>query len=134
VFGVTSNDILQHLKQKSFSSDINVKNYQMAEFVVQQSSYYPLFPGYATTDYETSGESQLCPKLLESLIFPEPPHVLLFGSLSTPFVQDISGVVCVNTGRCFKTNSDGTYALLDIHSSSTPEPINGRTRVDVYCL
>jgi len=131
-FGITTTDILTHLAgtelvKRSDQSQTQDPSSHLVQYLIDQQSYYPLFP--------PDSKSQLDTTHYEALAMPYTPDVLLFSSLKPHFVNEISGVLCVNTGPLTR-NSGGTYAYITVHPETTDASkpksnIAQRTRVDI---
>ena len=105
--GITSNDIIFHLSNEETSRGVagNRIN-RLASYVIDQRSFYPLFPPRAGTQLELSK--------LGKLALPVTPDLMLFPSNVAPFAREVDGVLCVNPGKLTKAQQGGTYSKITI--------------------
>jgi len=110
---------------------------RLASHVLQQRSFYPLFP--------PAEGCQLSMANVKYLGLEQTPDVLLLPSLVGPFAKRIGDVLCVNPGQLTDRCWPGTFARLTVHPSrkvtagltlspSAPEVAHRvceRTRVDI---
>jgi DNA polymerase alpha subunit B len=113
VFGCTSTDVLFQLNSDETNrvpgSGIRAEKLpRMAQHLLEQRSYYPLFP--ATNPVETPLElSQLW-----HVGMPVSPDVLLLPSRLKTFIKPVSDTLVINPGTLCRASSGGTYAKLSI--------------------
>jgi DNA polymerase alpha subunit B len=91
------------------SSNVGNRLARLAAHMVQQQSFYPLFPP------PPEGQAQLDFRHAEHWRMPLTPDVLLLPSRLAPFAKDVMGSLCLNPGALTKATTGGTYALLTIH-------------------
>ena len=111
VFGITSADVLFHISadETNANLEIGTRMNRIAQHLVQQRSYYPLFPASATTNLNL--------KHMNQWQMPCTPDVLILPSKLSPFccpVLDNSSLV-INPGHLARANMGGTYAIMDIY-------------------
>eukprot|EP01128_Nolandella_sp_AFSM9_P005627 TRINITY_DN2756_c0_g1_i2.p1 TRINITY_DN2756_c0_g1~~TRINITY_DN2756_c0_g1_i2.p1 ORF type:complete len:373 (-),score=44.92 TRINITY_DN2756_c0_g1_i2:18-1112(-) len=135
--GLGSNDILWHLSTlalsrpaKNTSGPLPPKPVRLASHVLQQRSFYPLYPGFVSKT--KSGESQLSYKHMDFASLPHSPHLLLLASTHLAFTKELNGTLVVNSSRLIRGDSSGSYSVLHIHAGT--ENLASRTRVDTLKL
>ena len=112
VFGVTSSDPIFSLTTSDCSAGIN-RMQRMAQHLVQQQSYYPVFP--------PPKRSNLDLRHLDKVAMPVTPDVLLVPSKLAPFVKDVLGSVVVNPQQLSRGSTGGTFANITIHPAKREE-------------
>jgi len=123
--GVTSVDIIKHLagEETSNKSKLNSttdRKQKLCQHLINQRSFYPLFPPDTTANIDTSKYHQLK--------FPYTPDILIVPSDLPHFIKNVDGVLCINPGRANK----GTFARFTINNDpQLPKKIVERTRVDI---
>jgi DNA polymerase alpha subunit B len=82
---------------------------RISQHMLQQRSYYPLFPPALGTNLDLSKMSKWS--------MPCQPDVLIVPSKLTNFARKVLGetTVVVNPGQLSKNTTGGTYAVMDIH-------------------
>jgi DNA polymerase alpha subunit B len=136
VIGVTSTDVLFHINCDSTSANLpgSGRLARMAQHLIQQRSYYPLFPAAKGACLDLSQQ--------ECWEMPVQPDILIVPSKLNPFVKDVMDSVVVNPGALTKNTTGGTFAVLDVHPWKSGEGLgeedeeaeNGvkdRVRVDI---
>ena len=114
VFGVTSTDILFHMSTEEIHHNLppNTRLRRIGQHVLQQRSYYPLFPppAHSATNIDL--------KHIDHWKLPSRPDVLILPSklkaMATTDLLDGSTVI-VNPGCLTRATSGGTYAVMEIH-------------------
>ena len=112
VFGITSTDVLFHMNIEETNSNLEVgtRMKRIAQHVVQQRSYYPLFPPPATFP------TNLDLKHMDKWQLPCKPDVLIVPSKLASFATPVlDNTVVVNPGHLTKGTTGGTYAVMEIH-------------------
>lgn len=112
VFGVTSTDIICQISSEETNSHLEpgTRLRRIAQHVVQQRSFYPLFPP------PVSAPTNLDLKHMHGWKMPCRPDVLVIPSKLTPFASTVlDSTVVLNPGHLTKGTTGGTYALMDIH-------------------
>lgn len=111
VFGVTSTDVLFHISAEETNSSLEPGSRlrRIAQHMVQQRSYYPLFPPPSTfptnLDLKYMGKWQM----------PCTPDVLIVPSRLTCFATAIlESTVFVNPGHLTRGTTGGTYGTMEI--------------------
>jgi DNA polymerase alpha subunit B len=111
VFGITSADILFHISadETNANLEIGTRMSRIAQHLLQQRSYYPLFPASLTTNLNL--------KYMDKWQMPCSPDVLLLPSKLSPFCCPIldNGTLVLNPGHLTRANMGGTYAVMDIY-------------------
>mmetsp|Transcript_21166 Transcript_21166/g.42206 ORF Transcript_21166/g.42206 Transcript_21166/m.42206 type:complete len:637 (-) Transcript_21166:13-1923(-) len=105
VFGVTSVDPIFSLTTQDCSAGIN-RMQRMAQHLVQQQSYYPVFPA--------PNKANLDLRHLSKTTMPVTPDVLLVPSKLAPFVKDVLGSVVINPQQLSRGSTGGTFATIDV--------------------
>lgn len=135
--GITTNDILCHLSGDEVSFNTGNRLARLAAHLLQQQSFYPLFPPPA------DGQAQLDLRHSEHWRMPVTPDLLLLPSKLTPFAKDVGGALCINPGTLTKGGGGGTYAMLNIHplpfdrlekmapGTEVPHEVARRTSVEI---
>jgi DNA polymerase alpha subunit B len=166
-FGAVAEDILLHLSQNSISRSaaandvvdeqveskrlervpiVQDRVLRIATHLVQQHSFYPLFPAPHAVNVDHTLEARLQ--------FPVTPDVLIVPSKLKRFAATLGEgdchpddeVVCVNPATLAKGMSGGTYATISVHARKDLAELSGsgnknpmvtrhcvaaRTRVDI---
>lgn len=109
VIGVTSTDVLFHINCDSTSANLppSGRLSRIAQHLIQQRSYYPLFPAAKGACLNLSQQ--------ECWEMPVQPDILITPSKLNPFVKEIMDSVVVNPGALTKNTTGGTFAVLDVH-------------------
>ena len=140
VIGVTATDALFDMSADETNANLEVGSRlaRIAQHMLQQRSYYPLFPGSSKTNLDL--------KRMDQWKMPCAPDLLILPSKLTPFARSVldNNTVVVNPGHLTRNTSGGTYAAMDIHpiSRDTLENAGGddvklkhsvqdRTRVEI---
>ncbi|CAK4705161.1 unnamed protein product [Aphanomyces euteiches] len=131
VFGAISSDILLELGGAEFnrSQQANQQRlYRLAEQLLRQNSFFPLFP--------SNGDTPLDLKYLEQYQLSVRPDVLLLPSVLNRFSGAVQETLCVNPGQLSKGQAGGTYAELTIlpkghHESPELHQVAQRTLVEI---
>jgi len=116
VVGVTSTDVIMHMSMDETNANLEPRGRlrRLAQHLVQQRSYYPLFPPPAPS-------SGICPpnldlKRMAEWEMPCQPDLLIFPSKLAAFVKPVLGAtVALNPGLLSKGTMGGTYAAIDVH-------------------
>lgn len=113
VFGVTSTDVLFHLSIEETNANLvpGSRLRHIAQHLVQQQSYYPLFPPSKSVNLDL--------KQSEGWRMPCRPDVLVIPSKLTPFCSTVlESTMAVNPGHLTKGTTGGTYAIMEIQPMS----------------
>jgi DNA polymerase alpha subunit B len=140
VIGVTSTDSALHLSTSETSANLEVGSRlnRICQHLVQQQSYYPLFPAMLH-------KANLDLKRMQGWSMPCQPDLLLLPSNLTPFAHRVlDHTLAVNPGRLTQGRTGGTYALAEIYplsreeleqkgdqNATIPHDIPGRARIEV---
>ena len=137
--GISTNDILMHLSREEVSrrgpNDIAVDRMaRLAEHVLQQRHYYPLFPPAIGAQIDYCSSAPLC--------LPITPDLLILPSDLKCFAkQALTSTVCINPGRLTRKRAGGTYAKVvvyplprsaDADTQDRTHDVAERTRVEIY--
>lgn len=112
VIGVTSTDSLFHISAEETNANLEPGSRlrRIAQHLLQQRSYYPLFPPPA------SMPTNLDLKEMHKWQMPCQPDLLIVPSKLTSFASVVlDSTVVINPGHLSKGTTGGTYALMDIH-------------------
>lgn len=112
VFGVSSTDSLFHISVEEVNSNLEPGSRlrRIAQHMLQQRSYYPLYPPPASVSMN------LDLKQMDSFKMSCRPDVLIVPSRLSPFATSVlESSVVLNPGHLTKGSSGGTYAVMDIH-------------------
>jgi len=112
VFGVTSTDVICQISSEETNSNLEpgTRLRRIAQHVVQQRSFYPLFPP------PVSSPTNLDLKQMDGWKMPCRPDILIVPSKLTPFATAVlDSTVVLNPGHLTKGTTGGTYAIMDIH-------------------
>ncbi|CAN0438366.1 unnamed protein product, partial [Laminaria digitata] len=109
--GVSSTDALFDLSGEEVSAGNQGGNRmgRLAGHLLQQQSFYPLFPPPA------GSAAQLDMRHAHRWGMPATPDVLLVPSRLAQFAREVQGCLCVNPGQLAKGTGGGTYAELAVH-------------------
>jgi DNA polymerase alpha subunit B len=114
VLGVTSTDVLFHLNADETSGNLEPGSRlgRIAQHLLQQQSYYPLFPPPASL----AMAANLDLKHMDQWSMPVRPDLLIVPSKLTCFARTVlDGTVVVNPGHLSRGTTGGTYALMEVH-------------------
>lgn len=119
--GVTSTDVLFHISSDECNANLapGTRLSRIAQHLIQQRSYYPLFPapkGMASLDLARSTQWEM----------PVQPDILITPSKLASFARKVSdSTIVVNPGELTKNTTGGTYAEIDIHPMKRETLENG---------
>ena len=108
--GVTSSDILFHISSDETNANLppGSRLARIAQHLIQQRSYYPLFPAAKGACLDLSRAKQW--------EMPCQPDILITPSkLATFAKQVLNNTIVVNPGELAKNTTGGTYAVIDVH-------------------
>lgn len=111
VIGVTATDVLCHLSAEESNGNLeaNSRMGHIAEHLLQQRSYYPLFPGSCEANLDLKHMNQwTIPCGLDVLILPSK-----LGAFCRPVLQNKT--IVINSGQLTKSTTGGTYAELTLY-------------------
>ncbi len=120
--GFTSTDSFLHLSTESVNQSLppGTRLARLSQHVLQQQSYYPVYP----PPMGGGRELNLDVTQMDKYRIPIKPDVLILPSRLTPMAMNLnknsnneseSGTVVVNPGLLVKGTSGGTFAIMDIH-------------------
>jgi DNA polymerase alpha subunit B len=115
-FGVSSADILFHLireevSRQSKEQEAGERMRRLCEHLINQRSYYPLFPPNAEINCDFTS--------INNLVMNVTPHLMILPSDLKCFVRNASNCICLNPERLSK----GVFARIKI--DKTPEEFSG---------
>ncbi|ODV94000.1 hypothetical protein PACTADRAFT_45774 [Pachysolen tannophilus NRRL Y-2460] len=151
LIGISNNDIFKDLKDVTRGdSDKQNRFDRIANHIIEQRRYYPLFPGsmktkkvnsiqnninkneYSTKEEELiehiSGADLDIPYLGLSEFSDVIPDILIIPSELRFFARVVKNVVVINPSNFMRQNSPGTYVVLSISPPDLGE--NGLTKID----
>jgi DNA polymerase alpha subunit B len=114
VIGLTATDSLFHISADETNGNLEPGSRlgRIAQHLIQQQSYYPLFPAPASPSMSVN----LDLKHMEQWNMPCQPDLLVVPSKLTCFARTVlDKTVVVNPGQLTKGTTGGTYALMEIH-------------------
>ena len=114
VVGVTSTDILFHLNADETNGNLEPGSRlgRIAQHLLQQQSYYPLFPPPASL----SMAANLDLKHMKQWSMPCRPDLLLVPSKLTCFARAVlDSTVVINPGHLARETTGGSYAVMHVH-------------------
>ena len=105
--GLVNTDIIKDLCSSMYPKNMEPPKIDLSlKALLEQRSFYPLFPGNSDVPIEY--------EQIEKLFITEQPDLLITSSDLIQFVKTIEGVVCINPGAIFKNDQAGTYCTLTI--------------------
>ena len=110
VVGVTATDVLFHICADETNNCLEPGSRlgRISQHMMQQQSYYPLFPPGPMTNLDLKRRDQWK--------MPRQPDILVVPSKLTAFARSILGsTVVVNPGHVSRDTTGGTYAVMDVH-------------------
>jgi DNA polymerase alpha subunit B len=110
VFGVTSTDVIFHMNAEETSANLPAGSRvrRIAQHMVQQQSYYPLFPPSKAVNLDL--------KQQDGWRMPVKADVLIAPTRLQPFCAPIAGsTMVVNPGYLTKRSTGGTYAVMELY-------------------
>ena len=119
--GVTSTDVLFHISSDECNANLapGTRLSRIAQHLIQQRSYYPLFPapkGLNSLDLSKSTEWEM----------PVQPDILITPSKLASFARKVmDSTIVVNPGELTKNTTGGTYAVIDVHPMKRETLENG---------
>lgn len=117
--GLVNTDIVKDLCTSMYPKNMEPPKIDLSlKALLEQRSFYPLYPGNLETPIEY--------EQIEKLYITEMPDLLITSSDLIQFVKTIEGVVCINPGAIIKNDTAGTFCNLTI------EPFDYRSYVR-YC-
>jgi DNA polymerase alpha subunit B len=135
VVGLTSTDVLLQVSTNETNARLPAGSRltRIAQHLVQQQSYYPLFPAQVNLDWQQRQHWRM----------PCRPDLLILPSKLSPMAKTIDSTVVINPGPLTRDTTGGTYAVLEVHPMdrttleetdaqvSLPHQAAQRTRVQV---
>jgi DNA polymerase alpha subunit B len=110
VIGVTATDVLFHLsKEEVFKQSEGVRTDRLgrlANHLIEQRSFYPLYPPAMEVNLETSR--------IDKLEMACTPDILILPSDMKFFAKIVNDSLAVNPGRLTKALSAGTYCQISV--------------------
>jgi len=108
--GVTSTDVLFHISSDECNANLapGTRLTRIAQHLIQQRSYYPLFPAAKGASLDLSKAKQW--------EMPIQPDILIVPSKLASFARSVAeSTIVVNPGELTKNTTGGTYAVMDVH-------------------
>eukprot|EP00571_Detonula_confervacea_P012384 CAMPEP_0172302316 /NCGR_PEP_ID=MMETSP1058-20130122/4034_1 /TAXON_ID=83371 /ORGANISM="Detonula confervacea, Strain CCMP 353" /LENGTH=749 /DNA_ID=CAMNT_0013012741 /DNA_START=64 /DNA_END=2313 /DNA_ORIENTATION=- len=108
--GVTSTDVLFHISSDECNANLapGTRLTRIAQHLIQQRSYYPLFPAAKGASLDLSKSKQW--------EMPIQPDILIVPSKLASFARTVlDTTIVVNPGELTKNTTGGTYAVVDVH-------------------
>lgn len=108
--GVTSTDVLYHIAMDECNANLpsGTRLSRIAQHLIQQRSYYPLFPAAKGASLDLTKSTQWEMEVQ--------PDILIVPSKLTSFARKVlDSTVVVNPGALTKNATGGTYAVMDVH-------------------
>jgi DNA polymerase alpha subunit B len=112
--GVTSTDVMLHISTDETNANLEPgsRMARMAQHLLQQRSYYPLFPPPAAQTMATN----LDLAHMKEWSMPCQPDLLIVPSKLATFAKKVlDHSVVVNPGLLTRGTTGGTYAMMDVH-------------------
>lgn len=110
VIGVSSTDALFHISTDEANANLEPGSRlaRISQHMLQQRSYYPLFPAAPGTNLDL--------KRMQQWAMPALPDLLIVPSRLTSFARTVldKSTVVVNPGRLVRDTTGGTYARLQV--------------------
>ena len=118
VFGVSTNDVMFDLSKEALcvmdKSKPRVDRLsKIAQMVLSQRSYYPLFPPAITAKVDVLQHKRFS--------LSTTPDVLVTPSRLSHFAKDVNGTVCLNPGMLTRGVTGGVYAKLHMNAAQATE-------------
>jgi DNA polymerase alpha subunit B len=111
VIGATGTDVLFHLNADETNANLELgsRMSHISQHLVQQRSFYPLFPGSLGMNRDM--------KRFEQWSMPCAPDILILPSKLAPFCKSVvdDSTLVVNPGLLTKATTGGTYAVITVH-------------------
>ena len=110
VIGVTSTDSIFHTSKAETNANLapGTRLRRIAQHLLQQRSYYPLFPPEEGVNLDL--------KRMQQWTMPCKPDILVCPSKLKYFADTVlDSTVAINPGQLTKSTTGGTYAMLEVH-------------------
>jgi DNA polymerase alpha subunit B len=110
VIGVTATDTLFHISTDETNANLEPGSRlgRISQHMLQQRSYYPLFPPSQTANLDL--------KRMDQWKMPCQPDLLILPSKLTSFARTVLGSsVVVNPGHLSRDTTGGTFAIMEVH-------------------
>ena len=109
VVGVTGTDAIFHMSADETSANLvpGSRLARISQHMLQQQSYYPLFPPARGTNLDL--------KQIKQWSMPCQPDLLIVPSKLASFAKPVLDTVVVNPGQLTKNTTGGTYGVMEIH-------------------
>ncbi|KYQ90605.1 hypothetical protein DLAC_09234 [Tieghemostelium lacteum] len=89
------------------------------KMIIEQQSYYPMYPSDIPINPSSSTGSILFPKFT--------PDILLFANSQKPIIHNVNNVLCMSSGPLVFPYKSGTYLKFTVKKSNSDQPISQRT-------
>ena len=110
VLSITSVDVLLHLGLTEASANLppGSRMERLSQHLLQQQSFYPLFPPYKGTNIDL--------KKMAQFSMDRQPDIIITPSKLNPFARTVlEQTLVVNPGVLAKADTGGTYATIQVH-------------------
>jgi DNA polymerase alpha subunit B len=110
IIGVTGTDAIFHMSADETNANLvpGSRLARISQHMLQQRSYYPLFPAAPGTSLDL--------KRMQQWSMPCQPDVLIVPSKLATFATPVLGdTVVINPGQLSKNTTGGTYGIMEIH-------------------
>lgn len=109
VIGVSGTDTIFHMSADETNGNLvpGSRLARISQHMLQQRSYYPLFPPAPGTNLDL--------KQMKQWDMPCQPDILIVPSKLTSFARSVLDTVVVNPGQLSKNTTGGTYGVMEIH-------------------
>jgi len=110
VIGVSGTDAVFHMSADETNANLvpGSRLTRIAQHMLQQRSYYPLFPAARGTNLDL--------KRIKKWSMPCQPDLLIVPSKLTSFARQVlDSTVVINPGQLTKNTTGGTFAIMNIH-------------------
>ena len=110
VIGITSTDALLHISSEETNSKLmGNRMSRIAQHLIQQRSYYPLFPP------PSAGGANLDLSKMNQWNLTCTPDILILPSKLATFCKNVLNCIVINPGHICKGMTGGTFATMNIH-------------------
>lgn len=139
VVGVTSTDVVFHLSGDETNANLEPGSRlaRISQHMLQQRSYYPLFPSFPMTNLDF--------KHMDQWKMPCQPDLFIVPSKLTGFARPVlDSTLVVNPGNLSRDSTGGSYAVIEIHPMKrdvlenaggrdvlVPHDVHQRSRVEI---
>eukprot|EP00698_Gefionella_okellyi_P004427 TRINITY_DN14085_c0_g1_i1.p1 TRINITY_DN14085_c0_g1~~TRINITY_DN14085_c0_g1_i1.p1 ORF type:complete len:495 (+),score=85.27 TRINITY_DN14085_c0_g1_i1:37-1521(+) len=116
----TSHDIVSDILTNESSRGVSGNRFaRLCEHLINQRSFYPLFPAVRGSNMDFSRAPQFD--------FLATPDILIVPSNFRHFILPVGNTLCINPGWVMKRQARGTYAMVSIHPLAVREAPEGQS-------